>query len=198
MHHFPINALQAAEGFGRSSAAVPVSAGQGDPLKPPCLVTCEELRSLLSYDGSSGLFTWRGARSQLRAGSPAGQIWEKRRSKYWVIRIRRRLYQAHRLAWLYVHGSWPLHQIDHIDGDGLNNAIANLRDVPARVNSENRRRAKPSSKTGLLGVFVAGRRYGAQITVRGVNHNLGRFDTAEAAHAAYLGAKRELHEGCTL
>jgi hypothetical protein len=38
----------------------------------------------------------------------------------------------------------------------------------------------------------------ARIAINGHQINLGRFRTAEAAHAAYVDAKRRLHEGCTL
>ncbi|MFX4377260.1 HNH endonuclease, partial [Acinetobacter baumannii] len=41
------------------------------------------------------------------------------------------------MAWLYVHGVHPTGQIDHIDGDPLNNRISNLRDVSHAVNQQN-------------------------------------------------------------
>ncbi len=61
------------------------------------------------------------------------------------------LYLAHRLIWLYVNGVNPRHQIDHIDGNGLNNKIENLRDVPNSVNARNHpiRNDNKSGKTGV-------------------------------------------------
>jgi hypothetical protein len=57
-----------------------------------------------------------------------------------------------------------------------------------------------ASGTGVLGVsFDSSRsKYCAYITVNGRRKNLGRFQTAEEAGAAYLSAKRELHPGNTL
>ena len=47
-------------------------------------------------------------------------------------------YQASRLAWKYVYGVDPQHEIDHIDNDRDNNSIINLRDVTHDVNQLNR------------------------------------------------------------
>lgn len=108
-------------------------------------------------------------------------------------------HRVHRLAWLYVHGEFPKAFIDHMDGDRLNNAISNLRDVSKTVNGQNMRKATKRSMTGYLGVSVAPRgKFVASISVQGKYRYLGFFDTAELAHESYLAAKRELHEGCTI
>jgi hypothetical protein len=47
----------------------------------------------------------------------------------------------HRLAWLHVHGCWPregLH-IDHVDHDGFNNRLNNLREATRSQNYFNQR-----------------------------------------------------------
>lgn len=110
-------------------------------------------------------------------------------------------FRAHHLAWLFMHGKWPELDIDHINGDRSDNRWANLREADRATNAENRREAKAGSKSGLLGVSFAKDtgRWAAQIQVAGKNKNLGRrFSSPEAAHAAYLQAKRQLHAGCTI
>ncbi len=67
-----------------------------------------------------------------------------------------------------------------------------------RLNCENLRKARKDSRTGLLGASWAGYSFVATIQVRGKKKHLGSFATAEEAHAAYLEAKRKLHEGCTI
>lgn len=104
----------------------------------------------------------------------------------------------HRLIWVYAYGQEPEGVIDHINGVKTDNRLANLRDVPQRVNMQNQTRAHRQSSTGVLGVFPAGRRFISKISVDGLQRELGRFDTTAEAHAAYIAAKRQLHQGNTL
>lgn len=107
-----------------------------------------------------------------------------------------------RMAWLYMTGEMLPREveIDHIDGDRANNRWSNLRLATSRQNSENIHGAHRDSQTGLLGVSLdrSGARYLARIFVDGKAVGLGVHSTAEAAHAAYVAAKRQLHEFGTL
>ena len=101
---------------------------------------------------------------------------------------------------LWITGAWPEHDVDHINGVRNDNRWSNLREVTRTVNIQNQRIAQTRNVAGLLGVSFekARNKYKAGIVAGGKYHNLGRFNTAEEAHAAYLKAKRELHEGCTI
>jgi hypothetical protein len=160
-------------------------------------LTAERLRELLHYDPETGLFVWR-VRSSSRAGPGDAAGRPDKRGYMWV-GIDRRVRSVHRLAWLYVHGSWPLNEIDHIDGDKGNNRIENLRDVTRSTNQQNFRVARRGTRSGLLGAWMhpCGR-WTSQIVVDGQRRHLGLFDTPEQAHAAYLAAKRSHHAGCTI
>jgi hypothetical protein len=171
-------------------------------------LTAERLRELLDYNQDSGIFTWKvdrkcgtrsGGQSMRLAGKVAGSV--NKVLGYVIVGIDRTTYLAHRLAWLHVHGKWPERQIDHIDGDRANNRLANLRDVTARVNAENKRDSLSSKQTPApIGAFwrKIPKRWAAGIQVHGRYVHLGHFDSAEQAHEAYLLAKRRLHEGCTI
>jgi len=116
-----------------------------------------------------------------------------------------KIYLAHRLAWLYVHGVMPKKNIDHINGVKTDNRIENLRDVAQSVNLQNLQRARKNRKSSrLLGVSHSNRGtclarpYRARIVVDGRELSLGTFATEQEAHQAYLAAKRIHHEGCVI
>lgn len=159
-------------------------------------LTSEQVRLLLGYCSTSGVFTWlRKPCKAIHAGSVAGGYHP---DGYIVIRIDGRLYKAHRLAWLHFYGEWPSLSIDHINGQRSDNRIANLRYVTHQQNMENRRVAHKGSKTGLLGVHLNYGRFVARIRVKGALKHLGSFSSANEAHQAYVDAKRIHHPGSTL
>jgi len=160
-------------------------------------LTAARLRELLNYDPETGLLTWRAARHGVFAGAVAGWI---SRQGYIHLSVEGCTQQAHRLAWLHVHGTWPAQHIDHINGIRDDNRIANLRDVPPRVNAENTRKARPTNKSGVMGIRKSRTpgKWQAFIVVNGKRRYLGTFPSTEDAHGAYVAAKRIHHDGCTL
>lgn len=83
-------------------------------------------------------------------------------------------------------------QIDHVDGNGLNNSRKNLRRVKHGQNIANR----PVTKNNLLklkGVTKRKNRFQARIIVNKKQIHLGSFKTAKEAHEAYKKAALELH-----
>ena len=84
-------------------------------------LTAERLREVLDYDPDTGVFTRKvRTASSVKVGDVAGSLNGK---GYIRIRVDGRLYFAHRLAWLYVHGEWPVDQVDHINGIKNDNRI---------------------------------------------------------------------------
>lgn len=164
------------------------STNRRDPNAPP--LTLARLKQVVSYDAETGIFT------RLSTGKPTGRPGEKSgRGQIW---IDREIYLAHRLAWFYVHGEWPAGVIDHMRT--RSDEIGNLRDVTRRVNNENQRRARSTSKSGVLGASWSKDRktWASYITANGKSQFLGYFASPQEAGAAYVVAKRQQHEGCTL
>lgn len=99
---------------------------------------------------------------------------------------------AHRLIYKIVTGNEPPHEIDHKDGDGMNNRWSNLREATHQQNQCNTK-----LRTGTKyprGVYRIHNNYAACIHSHGKRRNLGTYKTAEEAHAAYLAAAAELHQ----
>lgn len=170
------------------------SCGCASPKKRDEL-TAERLRDKVHYDPNTGLFRRRHTGPGVKAGEIAGSVHANGRI---VFNVDQTVYYAHRLAWLYVHGVWPAFDVDHRNGDCQDNRIDNLRAVTRTVNAQNQRRAHSDNKTGLLGVSIRNGKPCAQITVNRRVIWLGFHATPEAAHQAYLVAKRRAHEGCTI
>ncbi len=143
----------------------------------------EEILDVLEYCPASGKFTWKVDRGGTAwAGTQAGAV---DGNGYTNIRFNGRLFKAHRLAWLVIHGVWPSHDIDHINRDKSDNRIVNLRlatDAQNVANSTVRR----DNRCGLKGVSQRGRKYIARITKNKTRVVIGLFLSKEEAHSAYL------------
>lgn len=159
-------------------------------------MNAERLRELLNYDPRTGVFTWRIGRGKCLKGSVAGS---KNRG-YVTIMLDGVNYLAHRLAWLYVYGAWPLGELDHRFGVHSDNRIAELRPATSTQNKQNQHRAKSNNRCGFLGVSWVTRtqKWRATIKVATKQTHLGTFSTPEKAHLAYLKAKAKYHPFSTL
>ena len=129
----------------------------------------EVAKDMLSFDQSTGEFTWRKAHksSQHLIGRRAGSL----NRGYTMIRLNKTPIYAHRLAWAWVHNEEPPAEIDHIDRNRLNNRPDNLR---RGDNGGNRMNVPPRSATGITGVFWNESR-GRFLASMGRNENLQRL-----------------------
>ena len=163
-------------------------------------MNASELMALLHYDPDTGIFTWRVKPSRrVVVGAVAGAL--RKKDGYIVVMIARVPYYAHRLAWFYVTGVWPLVEIDHRNTVRSDNRFENLREACGFPNQQNMRKATRRSSTGVLGVFPSGNtgtRFKASVRFARKNFGLGTFGSKAEAHEAYVAAKRILHPGCTL
>jgi hypothetical protein len=163
------------------------------------IITAERFRALVSYSPETGVFQWRVSRhGGIMAGAVCGSVDVS--SGYERLTVCRRTILAHRAAFLYMEGTFPTGDVDHVNGDRADNRWLNLRSVSRALNIQNQRRTlRPENESGLLGVYAApSGRWRTRIKTHGISTCIGTFDTPEEAHEAYLAAKRALHAGCTI
>lgn len=154
------------------------------------MVTQERLKQLLNYNAKTGDFYWLESRGTVKAGTKAGSL--DRTSGYHRIRIDKRNYFSHRIAWIYSYGDIPSDmEIDHKDRNKLNNRLSNLRVVTASDNQKNVGLNK-NNTSGLSGIsFYRNSRYRVTIGSNGVSHYLGTFLDYFEAVCARKAAENE-------
>lgn len=157
------------------------------------ILTHARLLELLHYAPETGVFSWKVSRKGVQhIGAVAGDMNAR---GYWRVCVEGRRYIASVLAWFYMTGEWPRLDVDHRDGVRHHNWWSNLRQVSRAVNNQNQRRPQSHNKAGFLGVSPNRGRWAASIVVAGKKQHLGTFDSPAEAHATYVAAKRNLHEG---
>jgi hypothetical protein len=130
-----------------------------------------------------------------KIGAEAGTLGGNGKTSWWQIGIDRKHYRAHRLAWFWMTGEWPPGEIDHENRDPLDNKWKNLRLATRAQNAANMSGKRPSH--GLKGAYKSKRsgRWFSQISIDCKSVFLGRFDTAQEAHEAYMTAARKHFAG---
>ena len=147
------------------------------------LVSAERLRQMLSYDPGSGNFTWlnppknhAGLKGVIAGNSATGYV---------AIKIDGRKYKAHRLAWLYVHGEWPKHEIDHRNCCKLDNRIDNLRPATNPQNQANKNRVLGKAVPKGVRLLPSGN-FQARISVGRKLLSIGTFADEKQAQEKYF------------
>ncbi len=103
-----------------------------------------------------------------------------------------RRYMEHRLAWFYMMGEWPKHEVDHVNGDPFDNRWINLRAATHQENQSNRGKNR-NNKSGYKGVswHRGAQKWVAQIRAHNEVTYLGLFTDPVAAALAYRKAELE-------
>lgn len=153
-------------------------------------LTQQDLKSVLHYNEETGIFTWiKNRTGGVKAGDIAGTIM----SGYLTCFVYGVQYKLHRLAFLYVTGSFPEEYIDHINGDKTDNRWLNLR---AATNSQNQHnRPWFSSASGKKNItYVKNRnKYQVSLRINGKNKWIGYYSNIEEAEKAADEARQKYH-----
>lgn len=160
-------------------------------------ITVEQLHHFMTYWPETGQFIWNVRCGRATKGTIAGTVQSK---GYIYINVLRRIYGAHRLAWLWQYGYLPPMPIDHVNGNRTDNRIANLRLATYSENAHYSTTRPVPASSGLRGVHRDGNVWRAKIWKRRKCVSLGGFATKEAAFAAYQTASLKIYGefSCTL
>lgn len=153
----------------------------------------QNLKELFDY--KDGNLYWKVNRHRVKCGDIAGTLNRKygNTTDYWQICLNGKKYKAHTLIWIYHYGEIPK-MIDHIDRNGLNNKIENLRIATPSQNSFNQK-IRPGSKSGVKGVSWNKKLQKWKVEIRAFNKPvyLGVYsDKQEAINVANNG-RLKLH-----
>lgn len=169
--------------------------------------TPDLLRQLLRYEPETGKLFWLERSPSLfqdsyRTADGCAANWNSRwagkeaftsrmAAGHLQGRIDYRAYLAHRVAWAIFYGEWPKGEIDHINHDGADNRIENLRDVSHAENLRNQS-LRQNNSSGVTGVARIGDVWYARIKQGGKLIHLGYFELFEDAVTARKDAEVRL------
>lgn len=149
------------------------------------IIPQEILKEIFEYNPTTGDFVYikDPTGGPKRIGSIAGTtVCSISGKHYRKIKIKGRSYFTHRLAWLYMTGNYPALDIDHIDGNGMNNSFSNLREVTPLENARNMR-VMENNTSGFTGVHwhKAANKWMSTIRIKKELIHLGYFSILEDA-----------------
>ncbi len=155
-------------------------------------LTHARLLELVGYDKHTGRFSGKVFRFGVKNGDHLGHV--ESTTGHRRICIDGKRFLAHRLAWFYVNGVWPSHDIDHRDLEPDNNRWSNLREATCSNNHHNTRQPGSGHNAPYKGAHWNRFRgyWQSYIKINGKSHYLGRFETPLAAHRAYAAAAKRL------
>jgi hypothetical protein len=150
------------------------------------MITQTELKNLVDY--VDGQLVAKINSKQRKAGKALGTSTPK---GYLLARVQGQLQRVHRLVFLYHYGYMPI-QVDHIDGNRINNKIENLRKATSAQNNQNRMATGASKIKGVVW-HKQSRKWVASICINRKSVHLGSFEKIEDAAQVATDARKELH-----
>lgn len=153
--------------------------------------TQHNLKKICHYDPDTGVFrrikkhTWRGNLIDCDHVINTPSLYG-----YYQINIFGRPYAVHRLIFLYMTGKFPDADVDHINGDRIDNRWVNLRQVTRRENMMNVG-VRSNSTTRVTGVSKRSDtgKYQVYVDVLGVRQSLGCYKTLKEAREVSRNAR---------
>ncbi len=144
----------------------------------------QRFAQVFSYDTSTGLLTWKAGKQGRGCieGREAGSV--RADGRYRTVFLDGKRYYTHRIAWELAVGPIPDGMcIDHINGDGLDNRLENLRVTTLSGNQRNRALQR-NSKFGIHGVHPFKRGFLVQCAGKHIKFTQDFFEACCARKSA--------------
>lgn len=143
------------------------------------------------YEYRDGSLFWKVANSNVvKIGDRAGYT---TKHGYRKVMINGKQLYEHRVIF-FMHNGYMPKEIDHIDGNKLNNKIENLREVTHSQNAMNVKKLVTNT-SGVKGVCwdKARQKWKVRISVNNKCINIGRYDDLELAELVAIEARDKYH-----
>ena len=174
------------------------------------MLTRNIVSELINYDPETGIITWKSRTHDMfssdsrypvesncarwntnYAGTVAGSL---TKNGYLIISVSKKRHYAHRLVYLLMTGDWPQTDIDHINGNKIDNRWVNLR-LATRSQNNTNSGLRRDNTSGIKGVSWYPRygKWEAKICIDGKPTRLGYFNTIEDAASARAEAAKKYY-----
>lgn len=172
-------------------------------------LSVEDILKLMTVDFDKGVLTWQPRTPEMfstslnpvkqcewwnrsYANKECGCVADFNGKTYRRISLNKKSVNiSHVILFLHLGYTFRGCVVDHIDGNGMNNSVRNLRYLSVKDNV--RHRLNGRNKCGYIGVYKTGNRYKGRVVCDGKAFKTKSFSTPEEAHKAYLDLKREIH-----
>lgn len=140
-------------------------------------------------------YTEDGFLLRKKTGLKVGHLFlDRNKKEYYRVTFNKKNYMAHRLIYIFHHGAIEKPEIDHIDGNGLNNKIENLRQATKLQNLKNQK-IRVTNTSGVKGVTLDKKwnKWRARIMINGKEKTVGFFDNLFSAAIARKEAEQKYY-----
>jgi hypothetical protein len=157
------------------------------------IIECDQLREMFDLR-PGGVLIWKKPSKFHKnvIGKVAGSIQPNSSGKkYRAVSIGGRKYKCSHVVFCLANGRWPNDQVDHRDGNSLNDDPTNLREATPTQNAWNHKGRRKRSGLPMGVKRMPNGRFQARIAVNKKKLSLGTFASADKASEAYRRARTE-------
>jgi HNH endonuclease len=145
-----------------------------------------EIRNLIN------IFEYKDGLLYRKNGQFKGLAGTLHHSGYWQVKVGKKSMWSHKIIFAIHHGYFAK-QIDHIDGNKLNNRIENLRESTSQQNHWNVGVSK-NNKSGYKNIYFQNNRWRVMMRIDKKMTQIGSYEDIELAQLVAIEARNKYHK----